>query len=46
LLDELLQRADAALYEGKHGGRHRVMLAMPEGPAQRHVPQASPFTTT
>jgi diguanylate cyclase (GGDEF)-like protein len=46
LLDELLQRADAALYEGKHAGRHRVMLAMPEGPAQRHVPQASPSTIT
>jgi diguanylate cyclase (GGDEF)-like protein len=35
-LDTVLQRADAALYEGKHGGRNRVMLALPEGGMQRH----------
>ena len=37
-LDEVLQRADAALYQGKREGRNCVMLAMPHGPALRHSP--------
>ena len=42
LLDDVLQRADAALYEGKRAGRHCVMLAMPHGPARRHAPPSQP----
>lgn len=38
-LDAMLQRADQALYAGKNAGRNCVMLALPEGPAQRHAPE-------
>ena len=38
-LDAMLQRADQALYAGKNAGRNCVMLALPEGTAQRHAPE-------
>jgi diguanylate cyclase (GGDEF)-like protein len=38
-LEAILQRADQALYAGKHAGRNCVMLALPEGPAQRYAPE-------
>jgi diguanylate cyclase (GGDEF)-like protein len=49
MLDEMLQRADQALYAGKHAGRNCVMQATPHGPlhdarpalASTSLPEAS-----
>lgn len=37
LLDEMLHRADHALYAGKHAGRNCVMLATPQGASHHRV---------